>query len=74
MELYRARLSVNHTLKMYFLLVTVKLDTVLEESTTDEEKLTERNQYTFSPNFSKQGVSMEQMASSINKNLLDIKP
>ncbi|XP_053401890.1 solute carrier family 12 member 6-like isoform X2 [Mercenaria mercenaria] len=54
--------------------VTVKLDTVTEESTTDEEKLSERNQYTFSPNFRQEGVSMEEMASSINKNVLDIKP
>jgi hypothetical protein len=53
---------------------SVKLDTVTEESTTDEEKLSERNQYTFSPNFRQEGVSMEEMASSINKNVLDIKP
>ncbi|XP_052274577.1 solute carrier family 12 member 6-like isoform X2 [Dreissena polymorpha] len=54
--------------------VKIKLDTVVEESTTDEEKFSERNQYTFSPNIRSQGVSVEKMASSINKNVLEIKP
>ena len=62
--------------KMIYVYVTstVLLDPVLEESsTTDEEKLSDRNQYTFTPT-SGPAKSMEEMASSINKNVLEIKP
>ena len=54
--------------------VRIKLDTVSEEleSSTDDVGL-ERNQYTFTPSGSG-GVTMEKMAESINKNVLDLKP
>ena len=54
--------------------VRIKLDTVSEEleSSTDDLGL-DRNQYTFTPSGS-EGVSMEKMAESINKNVLDLKP
>ena len=55
--------------------VRIKLDTVSEEleSSTDEVGL-DRNQYTFTPSGSSPGVTMEKMAESINKNVLDLKP
>ncbi|XP_052816164.1 solute carrier family 12 member 6-like isoform X2 [Mya arenaria] len=54
--------------------VKVNLDTVTEESVTEDETLSDRNQFTFTPNFRNQGVSIAHMASTINKNLLEIKP
>lgn len=55
--------------------VRIKLDTVTEEleSSTDDTGI-DRNQYTFTPSGSGAGVTMEKMAESINKNVLELKP
>ena len=56
--------------------VRIKLDTVTEEleSSTDDTSGLDRNQYTFTPSGSGTGITMEKMAESINKNVLELKP
>ncbi|WAR11535.1 S12A6-like protein [Mya arenaria] len=44
------------------------------EAATAVNDVKDRNQFTFTPNFRNQGVSIAHMASTINKNLLEIKP